>query len=49
MALFDSVFLKDPSTSESIIREACFMQSCLWHRLAGFSMNNHKVPSFGHS
>lgn len=31
MALFDSVFLKDPSTLESVIREACFMQSHLWH------------------
>lgn len=30
MALSDSVFLKDPSTLESVIRGACFMQLCLW-------------------
>lgn len=48
MAFSDSIiFLKDPSTLESVIRGACFMQSCLWHWLAGFSINNSKdVPSF---
>ena len=46
MALFDSVFLKHPSTLESVIGGACFMQSCLWRRLAGFSMSSNKVPSF---
>lgn len=47
MALFHSVFLKDPSTLESVIRGACFMQSCLWCWLSGFSMSNKKeVPSF---
>lgn len=47
MALFDSVFLKDPSTLKTVIRGACFMQSCLWCWLAGCSMRNNKeVPSF---
>lgn len=48
MAHFDSVFLKNPSTLESVIRGACLMQSCLWHWLAGFSMSSSSgcVPSF---
>lgn len=48
MAHFDSVFLKNPGTLESVIRGACLMQSCVWHWLAGFSMSSSSgcVPSF---